>query len=251
MSTIKWFPGALAGAQSTDGDGKVSFDTDGSIFIERRWVCRYQDAFTLCPKPRDFAPAGTPGTNTRCITSGYERSKPDSAIISATYQGIWNMPFTTYQLEASRYERPITYHPDFANTAKFGTYVGDTSGPEQTKLARPVNDAVTGAVLAYTFDKFREIGTAAQIKFRGIEAYMVATAVWRKTSYTLTPVFGVSGLFKIDAPDTGGLWTVADANQWLKADKTFRNLYRGASEIWEVQESWLYNKNGWLTEIYG
>jgi hypothetical protein len=251
MSTIKWFPGSLTGAQSTDGDGKVSFDTDGSIFIERRWVCRYQDAFTLCPKPRDFAPAGTPGTNTRCITSGYERQKPDAAIISATYQGIWNMPFTVYQLDAARGEHPITYHPNFSNTSLFGTYVGDsTPGLTKTKIAGSTVDPTTGQK-AWTFEKFRDIGTPAEIKFRGVTHYLVATAVWRKTSYTLTPVFGVSGLFKIDGPDTGGLWTVADANQWLKADKTFRNLYRGASEIWEIQESWLYNANGWLTEIYG
>lgn len=251
MSTITWFPGALAGAKSTDGDGKVSFDTDGSIFIERRWVCRYQDAFTLCPKPRDFAPAGTPGTNTRCISSGYERQKPDAAIITATYQGIWNMPFTTYQLEAARHDFPITYHPDFNNVNKFGTYITDTGPGEKTKHVIIEDDPTHATAGAPKFDKFREIGTAAQIKFRGITHYMVATAVWRKTSYTLSPVFGVSGLFKIDGPDTGGLWSVADATKWLKADKTFRNLYRGASEIWEVQESWLYNANGWLTEIYG
>ena len=249
MATITWFPSALSGATPYEGDGKVSFDTDGSIFIERVWRCRYADAFTLCPKPRSFAPAGTPGTNTQCINSGYERLKPDAAIIRASYQGIWNLPFTTYQLEASRYERPITYHPDFANVTKFGTWVGDTSGGEQTKVARIVTDNLTGTQTR-VFDKFLDIGTTAQIKFRGIEAYMVATAVWRKTSYTLTPTFGVSGLFKIDAPDTGGLWSISNPSQWIKADKTFRNMYRGASEIWEIQESWLYNANGWLSEIY-
>jgi hypothetical protein len=79
---------------------------------------------------------------------------------------------------------------------------------------------------------------------------MVATAVWRKTSYTLTPTFTLDNLFKIDTPDTGGLWSVTNNNQWLKADKTYRNMYRGASQVWEIQESWLFNANGWLGEIY-
>jgi len=215
------------------------------------WACQYVNAFSLCPKPRDFAPAGTPGTNTRCITSGYERKLPDAAIVRATYQGIWNLPFTTYQLEASRYEHPIQYHPDFNDPTKFGTWVGDTSGGEQTKMFETITE---GGVTAKAFTKFRDIGSSASdpvCKFRGISAYMVASAVWRKTSYTLTPTFGVTGLFKIDAPDTGGLWSISNTSQWLKADKTFRNMYRGASVIWEVQESWLYNQNGWLSEIYG
>jgi hypothetical protein len=249
MSTITWFPGSIAGLQSTEGDGKVSFDTDGSIFIERVWACAYANAFSLCPKPRDFAPVGTPGTNTKCITSGYDRKLPDAAIVRATYQGIWNLPFTTYQLEASRYEHPIQYHPNFNNKEIF---------PDNTKIIDTITDPVT-KVEASVFNRFKDISTLADpasrtdptCKYRGISAYMVASAVWRKTSYTLSPVFGVSGLFKIDAPDTGGLWSVASASQWLKADKTFRNVYRGASAIWEIQESWLYNQNGWLSEIYG
>ena len=246
-NTIKWFPGNLAGAQSTDGDGEVSFDTDGSIFIERRWVCRFQDAFTLCPKPRDFAPAGTPGTNTRCITSNYKRQKPDAAIISATYQGIWNMPFTVFHMDASRYERPITDHAQFNNEAVFGS---DKPGG-QYPWTKIVEAQIKSGVTAARFIGFRDVGqTDAEVKFRGIEAYMVATAVWRKTSYTLTPTFTLDNLFKIDTPDTGGLWSVTNNNQWLKADKTYRNMYRGASQVWEIQESWLFNANGWLTEIY-
>ena len=246
-NTIKWFPGVIVGLRPRDDDGKVSFDTDGSIFIERSWTCVYNNAFALCPKPRDAAPAGTPGTNTRCITSSYERWKADAAIVRATYQGIWNMPFTVYQMDASRYERPITYHPQFNNEAVFGASVPGGQYP-WTKI---VDGQIKSGVRASTFIKFRDVGqTDDEVKFRGIEAYMVATAVWRKTSYTLTPTFTLDNLFKIDTPDTGGLWSVSNQNQWLKADKTYRNMYRGASQVWEIQESWLYNQNGWLTEIY-
>lgn len=256
MST--WFPSSFPSTPaliSTDGDGKVSFDTDGSCFVERVWTCSYVNALALCPRPRSAASAPVTGvSNLKCINSSVERLKPDAAIVRATYQGTWRLPFTIYQMDASRYERPITYHPDFANAAKFGTYVGDTSGGEQTKLARKLEDPTGGSGGAYVFDKFRDIGTAAQIKFRGIEAYMVATATFRKTSYDIQPDFGLAGIFKLGAPETGGTAIPDPANtnrSWLKADKTCRNLYRGASEIWEIQESWLYNANGWLTEIYG
>lgn len=257
MSTI-WFPGAIAGLQPTTGDGKVYFDTDGSIFIDRVWKCAYANAFSLCPKPRDAAPVGTPGQNNFCITSGFERDGGDSAKVTATYQGIWYMPFTVYQMDASRYERPITYHPKFNNASVFGDKVGSTSSYAHTKVYRSVPDPVTGATVASVFDKFLDISptndsTDPNCKFRGIEAYMVATATWRKTSYQLQPDCSLSNIFKLDAPETGGIVIPDGGNagkSWLKADKTCRNMFRGASQVWEIQESWLYNANGWLSEIY-
>jgi len=244
MSTIVWFPGSIAGLKPTSNDGKVSFDADGSIIIDREWKCRYADAFSLCPKPRTAAPEGTPGYNTLCISSGYERFRPDGAIVRATYQGIWNMPFTVYEMDASRYERPIQYHPDFNDASKF---------PVASKIMKGVTDPNTGATVL-VFDRFKDICDTANddsCKFRGVEAYMVPSGTFRKTSYTTIPDFSLDGVFKIGTPETGGHPIRGGDNVWLKADKTCRNMYRGASQIWEIQETWIYNENGWLTEIYG
>lgn len=245
--SISWFPAALGSLNTTEGDGKISFDTDGSIIIDRVWVGpNYEAAYALCPKPRHTAPAGTPGTNTLCIASSIERLKPDVTIVRATYQGIWNMPFTIYQMDANRYERPIQYHPNFNDATKF---------PLNSKIIVAQTDPTTGASFM-VFQKFRDIGSSISdpvAKFRGIEAYLVATACFRKTSYALNPDFGLDKVFKLDAPEHGG-YSIPDpsnsSKRWLKGDKTCRNLYRGASQIWEIGETWLYNINGWLSEIY-
>lgn len=252
MSTISWFPAALGSLTPYEGDGKISFDTDGSILIDRIWSGpAYDTAYALCPKARDAAPAGTPGTNVFCINSSLERLKPDATIVRATYQGIWNMPFTLYQMDASRYERPIQYHPDFFNATKF---------PVNTKVYTTHEPTPPDTLTFPVFEKFRDAydasvpADAAKVKFAGIEAYLVATACFRKTSYALSPDFGLANIFKLDAPETGG-YSVPDSSNsnrsWLKGDKTCRNMYRGASQIWEVGECWLYNANGWLSEIYG
>jgi hypothetical protein len=182
--------------------------------------------------------------------------KPDAALVTSVYQGIWNMPFTVYQMDASRYEKPIVYHPAFNNPAIFGDYVGSTSQYTQTKLTRGIVNPSSGVIDTYVFDKFKDIGAGVNDPsciFRGIEAYMVATATFRKTSYALAPDFMLSKCFVLDNPETGGLSIPDPSNEkksWLKADKTCRNMYRGASQIWEIQESWLYNANGWLPQIY-
>jgi hypothetical protein len=257
MSTIKWFPAALQGLQTTEGDGEVTFDTDGSIFITRVWAGAFQSCLDLCPKPRDFPPPNTPGLNVRCIESSVKRLRPDAGQVTARYQGIWNMPFTTYQMEASRYEKPIIYHPKFNDASVFGVPVGnpnnETGNPLQTKFydVQKINNVDYPYFKA--FANLTKAGSAVSTKFAGIEAYMVATATFRKTSYALSPDFGLANIFKLNAPETGGS-SVPDASNasksWLKADKTCRNLYRGASQIWEIQESWLYNANGWLEAIY-
>lgn len=252
MSTITWHPWQLTGLNPTDGDGKISFDTDGSVLIDRVWTCPYSMAFSLCPRPRDPAGNLPQISNTRCISSSLERQKPNNAIVRATYQGTYRLPFTIYSMEASRDQKPITYHPKFNDPAIFGDAVGSTSGNAHTKVMRYVTDPTT-KVSTPVFDKFLDIGTSAtdpNIKFAGIEGYLVASAVFRKTSYAEAADFMLNNIFTIQMPETGGSTVPGSPSNWLKADKTCRNMYRGASQIWEIQETWLFNPNGWLKQIY-
>ena len=238
MANPIWFPNSatlLAKLEQPEGDD-ITVNVDGVTTYRRVYRGNFVFLKANMPVIRSLDPNGA--YNGRATTISLSREKPDLGVLVVEYTGSAALPLPTYELVASQHEVPITYHPDF---------------PDWTDYILPttVKDPETLTWIA-SFEKFREFGS--NNKFRGIEAYWLAAAVWRKTQYTYTPDTNFSNLFKLDAPETGGNPLPDSSNtlkSWIRGDKSSRNLYRGASPIWETQEAWLYNPNGWLSEIYG
>jgi hypothetical protein len=154
------------------------------------------------------------------------------------------LPPTIYEFANSRFDRPITLHPNFNTTSVF---------PDETK-SYSIPDPSTPSIKVFL--KFKDADPVpANNKFRGVEAYITGSAQWRKTSYSIQPDFSQTDVGKLNAPETGPYTGLPDQNNinnsWLKIEKTSVNLLKGASILWQTTEVWQFNVDKWLTEIYG
>ena len=233
---------------------KVEFMADGVVMITRRWSIDSLNDIVLAPHPKDYDPLGY---NAQCISTVVTNGPQEQSEVVSTFQGYVTLPPSIYEFANSRMDRPIQMHPDFNDVTVF---------PCASKLYQPIIQGVT-----YTeptdanpigqnamFVRFKDIGTNssdANAKFRGIEAYIVGSAQFRKTSYSLVPDFDQTDVGKLSAPSAGPYSaTLPDpynsAHKWLKIEKTCVNMLKGASTLWTITEVWQYNDLGWLTEIY-
>lgn len=220
--------------------GAYNLTAEGIFTITRIWRATYDVCVANAPGVRSIDPYGT---NALCIQVDITRESPNLGTVTAVYQGFLNLPFTIYELSNSRMERPIGMHPKFLDTSVF---------PESCKVFE-IPDAVAAIPI---FVKFKDVGTDGDpdLKFRGIESFIVGNVQWRKTSYSQTPDFSATDVGKLSAPETGSFTGLPDQSnsgkKWLKIEKNCRNIYKGASLLWEINEVWQYNELGWTTEIY-
>jgi hypothetical protein len=243
---------------------ELEITADGFFSVNRHWKAKYATCEAKLPALRDpdgfaggIAPQenGAAGTvySAWCLGSKLNRTGQSPkggqwGEIRATYQGLIGNGTIQYNLEPSRYDRPIIAHPDF-NTATFGPpYVNDdgtldtfTPASGDTKLFAQIGDK--------SLAEFR--GFIPGTQFAGVESYLAATLIWKKVSYWYLPPFTVTELFKIDFPDTGGFALPGTTSNWIKVDHSIRNMIKGASFLFELTEQWWYNSEEWLPEVYG
>ena len=99
----------------------------------------------------------------------------------------------------------------------------------------------------------------------GIDSYAVPTGTWKKTSFVTSDsaTIDTTVLWRVSAPSgTDEISGVPNADNsefavngktyvnWIKTQDDMQNLYRGASELWQRDESWWWNSLGWSKEIY-
>lgn len=221
--------------------GAYNFTAEGIFTVTRIWKAKYDVCLANAPQVRSL---DTLGSNGLCISVDIVPIPPNLALMTAVYQGFLYLPFTIYELSNSRMERPIAMHPDFLDVSKF---------PEACKLF-DIPDP--NEPLKKSFAKFKDVGTSGDpnLKFAGVESFIVGNVQWRKTSYSQTPDFDAADVGKLNAPEAGPYTGLPDqsntAKKWLKLEKNCRNMFRGASLLWEINEVWQYNDLGWLEEIY-
>lgn len=213
---------------------RVEFMADGVVMITRKWKCDSGSDIALAPKPKALDALGY---SARCVSTVIQHGAANISEIVSTYQGYVTLPPNIYEFANSRFDRPIQMHPQFMNNSVF---------PTSTKYI----PTATGM-----FEKFKDVGSVADTKFRGVEAYITGSAQWRKTSYSLQPDLEQTDVGKLSAPEVGSYTGVPDASNagksWLKVEKTTVNMLKGASIMWVTTEVWQYNVDKWLTEIYG
>lgn len=237
---ITLFGNNLSALEEQVESGRFEITAEGVMVVTRVWKATYAVAIANAPAVRSADPGGT---GALCISVTIDREAGDIAIVRATYQGYLYLPFTIYEFANTRQERPIEMHPNFNDAAKF---------PDAVKFFDP-DMLLQGKKV---FVKFQDSDpTATNNRFRGIEAYITGSAQWRKTSYSTTPDFDQTDVGRLNAPEAGPYGGLPDAGNagktWLKMEKTCRNLYKGASLLWEITEVWQYNRDGWRDEIYG
>ena len=236
------FGNQLAAMVESADSPRVEMMADGVVMITRKWKVDSGRDLLLCPKPKDADPLGF---HARCVSTTIEHGPGRMSVVTSTFQGYITLPPTIYEFANSRMDRPIQIHP------KFLTIPGMGEEKYRTK------DPVSGVFIKF-WDQVEATdpqGSAKDAKFRGIEAYIVGSAQWRKTSYALQPDLDQTDVGKLSAPESGGYTGLPDANnslkKWLKIEKTCRNMLKGASILWEITEVWQYNDLAWVTEIYG
>ena len=233
---------------------KVEFMADGVVMITRRWSIDSLNDIVLAPKPMDTDPLGY---NAKCVSTVVTNGPQEQSEVVSTFQGYVTLPPSIYEFANSRMDRPIQMHPSFNDVTKF---------PPEAKLYQPIVPGVTFVNPTTAnplgsnamFVKMNDVGTSTSdpnAKFRGIEAYIVGSAQFRKTSFSLSPDFDQTDVGKLSAPSAGPYSaTLPDPSntnhKWLKIEKTCVNMLKGASILWTITEVWQYNDLGWLTEIY-
>jgi hypothetical protein len=235
---------------------EFTFEPDGMVCLKRRWKF-LSESRALSVAPRVAYTDVTYG-NFRCAQTTIKRmvnGKEDAwSLVESTYYGVFAgqpMPVIV-EWTTTRNDRPIEQHPDF-NTATFGyPLITDgvlTSGTPTTKIFdKAINEGG-----GFAFKKFAPDST-----FRGIDAYMVATAQWKVTDYLLGPNFDMTSLCKIDVPPSvvlsdGSIVSPpyqVSANKYLKVQHDCRNVLKGVLSIYERQRTWLYYDLGWVSEVY-
>lgn len=236
------FGNVLSTLVEQPNSGTYNFTAEGIFTVTRIWRAKYDACLSQAPQVRSIDPLGSNGL---CISVDIIRMPPDLGEVTAVYQGFLYLPFTIYELTNSRMERPIAMHKDFLDVSKF---------PLASKLF-DIPDPV-GAPTDKSFTKFKDVGTAGDpnLKFAGVESFIVGNVQWRKTSYSQTPDFSATDVGKLNAPEAGPYTGLPDqsnaAKKWLKMEKNCRNIFKGASLLWEINEAWQFNDLGWLTEIY-
>lgn len=236
---------------------KVEFMADGVVMITRRYAIDSGSDIAMAPKPKDLDPLGY---NARCVSTQVVHGVQNQSEIISTFQGYTSLPPNIYEFANSRLDRPIAMHPNFNDPSIF---------PPSTKVYEPIPPFTEKSMVAPTdaspyggkgcvFSKFQDVGDSLndpKIKFRGVEAYIVGSAQFRKTAYATEPDFDQTDVGKLSAPESGPYWmTLPDptnsGKHWLKIEKTCVNMLKGASILWTITEVWQYNDLGWLSEIY-
>ena len=241
--------------------GQTALTADGAIVFTRKWKVQYSGFFSNIPSIGDPDPdgfTGAPGPTgqvniPRCFHVDVERQAPGVALITAKYMGYNTLPPPVYELVNSRVDRPIDTHPSFFDVAKF---------PDACKVYDPVptTPAQTATKVFRQFQNADPTDTTrtGNNRFAGIQSYITGSAQWRRTKYSLTPLCDCSSVGKLEAPDIGsmsgsdiGLPDYSNSNHsWLLIEHTCRNMLMGATQVWIITDSWLYNPAGWRTEIY-
>lgn len=245
MAAITRFGDSLLNPVEQADSPKVEFQADGVAIISRHWVIDNSQAEFFQPLPGELDPSFA--YSAKCVSSISELGEGSQAHVRAVFQGYLTLPPTIYEFQNSRLDRPIQMNPNFED-------IGDNF-----KVFSPILDPTTGAPTGnQTFVKFQDASTTeADNKFAGVESYIVGMAQWKKTAYATSPDFSQTDVGKLSAPEIGP-WTgngipdpANDDKSWLKIDKTCFNLLKGASILWLITETWLYNADGWLEEFYG
>lgn len=272
-------------SQPVEQPAEYEVTADGVLTITRRW----KGTLTSCgafqhkvrsPMPLwDISHGSNPYINNSkclCVTSRIYWVGGEVYMLEEQYQGTFYLPFSIYQWQTQRLDRPIAMHPRFNGTylgsdvMKFNrdwTYdlaaPGIWNGFPNWQIGSPTTRSVTLSGDTSTQVNYLD-GTnstsATPNRYRGIEDYVVASGIWHRTSFTLNPAL-TTKLWHLDAPYIADpsipaslLASIPDSsnagNSWLKSQEDVQNMYRGASEIWQVDESWWYNSLGWLPEIY-
>ena len=88
---------------------------------------------------------------------------------------------------------------------------------------------------------------------------MLSGRLWKTDKPDLGPYYS-SNLFNIPDPDNTGQSSYTGSGYinlqsgyvtWVKSQEDFQNLYRGASSVWQLDESWWANiGRGWRKDIY-
>lgn len=238
---------------------QVDFQANGVVMITRTWKVNRDNDLGLMPNIKDLDDLTE--YSAKCISVNLTGIAGVWTEIVAVYQGYTTLPPTIFEFVNARLDRPIQMHPRFLDEAVF---------PKDTKVFDKINPDKEAGEGNQIFSKFKDvistvapITTEAMCRFRGIESFIVGSAQWRKTTYSLVPDFDNSDVGALNPPNTGeGDFTPPDPpinglpdqfnaeNTWIKVEKTCVNMMQGASILWIITEVWLHNDLGWTEEIY-
>lgn len=244
-----WPTAIPSGLIEQPGYPEIDMQPNGLATIEHLWkYVNYPNAINVAPRPGYFDPTFL---NARCATSHISRiangESAGWALIKASFIGFLFLPPTNVELITNRLDRPIEQHPDWLNDAVFGTW----SGSGQTRIKDP--DALS-TVGGYAFKAWMD-----NSKFRGIDAFMVASFAWKVTDYILLWE-NPDHLFKIDNPPAVYLSNGLGCSppglgltppKWLKVQHDPEPVLFGQTPLIKRTRAWLYADVGWLPEIYG
>lgn len=231
------FGDQLSTKREQPGSGKIQMGPDGVIMLTRIWQVDTDYRWSEMPYPRQ---PDTEFNELFCVDVQVEPSKGKHTIMTATFQGFKTLPPVIYEFQNSRMDRPIQLHPDFGKIPGMG------------ELQYRVVDEKQGGAFIKFFD-----GTNGEKnnKFRGIEAYIVGSASFRRTEFAIEPDFSQTAVGKLQVPDAGP-WAsklpdpLNAAHSWLLVENSCSNLLKGASILWQRVRVWQYNQLGWMPEIY-
>lgn len=262
VSNTSWF-GTSPLTTGTEQKASLHIAADGVYTITRRWVAtaatlHLQQTAIRASMPAlsgQFITFGS-SVNALCISSDIDpvEGKAELYMLTEVYQGYVALPFIIYSWQTARLDRPIQMHPNF-----------DGQNPTYPNaMKNGVNwapDPQTG--LFAGFPPYNIGGTTAN-PYRGIDSWPTPTGVWKKTSFTVNAPTLTGNLWKGNPPDVGtftsiGLPDLANNGPtgtsglytWIKSLEDFQNLYRGASNLWQLDEAWWANINvGWKKDIF-
>jgi hypothetical protein len=260
---------------------------DGVLTITRQWKGGIGGLATRQSKVRDAMPPLNffnaynpyPFVQCKCVSSRITHDKSEIYILEEIYQGTYILPFSIYQWQTQRLDRSITMHPKFddgthmvqglhwaCNPQNPGMWEGfppytissiqyDDKG---NYLATAYHDGITPTGAGTNPGPFHN-ATKTPNPYRGIEAYPVSTGTWHRTMFTTAPI--ISGvLWLLDPPQWDStvpetlVSSLPDPTNvkysWIRAQNDAANLYRGASQLWQIDDSWLYNSLGWDKDIF-
>jgi hypothetical protein len=284
MSALWWGKGPTIPVEQPT---EFEVTADGVLTVTRRWRAGIAALAGRQSKVRDPMPPMLFINNTNpypfvtclCVSSRIYHDKSEIYWLEEVYQGTYALPFAIFQWQTQRLDRPIPLHPRFdgtfngqpvmtanVNWASNPLNPGIWDGFPVFNIASIAQDTQNGNYIYTPLDGITPTASNpnhASPKtfnpYRGIESYPVSTGTWRRTTFTTDPAI-TGNMWYLDPPGFDD--TVPDAllaslpdsdntgNHWIKSQEDIQNLYRGASELWQMDESWWYNSLGWLPEIF-
>lgn len=259
---------------------EIEFQADGVLTVTKRWKGGLVQLWAKKTKIREPMPLSVliieipdplASAKCKCVSSCISWDKSQFYTLTEVYQGYVALPFSIYRWQTQRLERPITMHPRFGGTfngspvMKYGRdwvwdllNPGNWNGFPNYQLKEfPIPGSVDTEFVLLGPTEVPPLGTAN--KYRGIESYVVSSGLWQKTSFTIKPAL-TDNLWYFDTPSIGSEVPIELYNSipdktnagfhWIKSQEDVQNLYRGASQLWQMDEAWWYNSLGWIEEIY-